>query len=80
MPVARFREEPGSETGRTDKLMYECVIISNSFNKKYKVLYKNFKNIDKVVFGSGAFDQLDHILAEKRNENDQFMVLQNPGR
>ena len=38
-------------------------------------MYKNFKNIDKVVFGAGAFDQLDHILAEKRNENDQFMVF-----
>lgn len=38
-------------------------------------MHKNFKNIDKVVFGAGAFDQLDHILAEKRNENDKFMVF-----
>jgi len=38
-------------------------------------MYKNFKNIDKVVFGQGSFDQLDHILAEKRNEHDQFMVF-----
>ncbi|MGD9328257.1 MAG: iron-containing alcohol dehydrogenase, partial [Cyclobacteriaceae bacterium] len=38
-------------------------------------MHKNFKNIDKVVFGAGAFDQLDHILSEKRNENDKFMVF-----
>ena len=38
-------------------------------------MYKNFKNIDKVVFGPGSFDQLDHILAEKRHEQDQFMVF-----
>jgi len=38
-------------------------------------VYKNFKNIDKIVFGQGAFDQLDHILAEKRHEHDQFMVF-----
>jgi 3-deoxy-alpha-D-manno-octulosonate 8-oxidase len=38
-------------------------------------VYKNFKNIDKVVFGSGAFDQLDDILLEKRNENDEFIVF-----
>ena len=38
-------------------------------------MFKNFKNIDKVVFGPGAFDQLDHILTEKRNDNDQFMVF-----
>lgn len=38
-------------------------------------MFKNFKNIDKVVYGPGAFDQLDHILTEKRNEHDQFMVF-----
>ncbi len=38
-------------------------------------MHKNFKNIDKVVFGEGAFDQLDDILLEKRIENDHFMVF-----
>lgn len=38
-------------------------------------MFKNFKNIDKVVYGRGAFDQLDQILEEKRNENDHFVVF-----
>jgi len=38
-------------------------------------VYKNFKNIDKVVYGRGSFDQLDAILEEKRLENDRFMVF-----
>ena len=38
-------------------------------------MYKNFKNIDKVVYGRGSFDQLDSILEEKRTENDRFMVF-----
>jgi 3-deoxy-alpha-D-manno-octulosonate 8-oxidase len=38
-------------------------------------LFKNFKNIDKVVYGKGAFNQLDSILAEKRTENDRFIVF-----
>lgn len=38
-------------------------------------MHKNFKNIDKVVFGRGSFDILDTILSEKRNENDKFFVF-----
>ena len=38
-------------------------------------MHKNFKNIDKVVFGRGAFDQMDEILSTKRAENDKFMVF-----
>ena len=38
-------------------------------------MYKNFKNIDKVVFGRGAFNQLDSILAGIRKENDKFIVF-----
>jgi 3-deoxy-alpha-D-manno-octulosonate 8-oxidase len=38
-------------------------------------VYKNFKNIDKVVYGRGSFDQLDAILKEKRSANDRFMVF-----
>ena len=38
-------------------------------------MHKNFKNIDKVCYGKGAFDQLDDILAPKRFENEQFMVF-----
>ncbi|HXC05513.1 MAG TPA: iron-containing alcohol dehydrogenase family protein [Bacteroidia bacterium] len=38
-------------------------------------MHKNFKNIDKTVFGRGSFDQLDAILAEKRQDNDKFMLF-----
>ncbi len=38
-------------------------------------MHKNFKNIEKVVFGRGAFDQMDDILQEKRDINDQFVVF-----
>jgi 3-deoxy-alpha-D-manno-octulosonate 8-oxidase len=38
-------------------------------------MHKNFKNIDKVCYGNGAFDQLDDILAPKRVEHDKFMVF-----
>ena len=31
------------------------------------MIHKNFKNIDKVVFGRGSFDNMAGILAEKRN-------------
>lgn len=38
-------------------------------------MFNNFKNIDKVVYGRGSFDQLDAILAEKRSLNEGFMVF-----
>ena len=38
-------------------------------------MHKNFKNIDKVCYGRGAFGQLDDILEPKRAENDHFMVF-----
>ncbi|MFT5877741.1 MAG: 3-deoxy-alpha-D-manno-octulosonate 8-oxidase, partial [Dokdonia sp.] len=38
-------------------------------------MFNNFKNIDKVVYGRGSFDQLDHILSEQRHLNDGFMVF-----
>ena len=38
-------------------------------------MHKNFKNIEKVVFGRGSFSQLESILAEKRNENDRFFLF-----
>ena len=38
-------------------------------------MHKNFKNIEKTVFGRGSFDMMDSILAEKRNENDKFFLF-----
>jgi len=38
-------------------------------------MHRNFKNIDKVCYGKGAFNQLDDILEPKRVENDKFMVF-----
>jgi len=38
-------------------------------------MHKNFKNIEKVVFGRGSFDQMDSILSEKRPENCNFFLF-----
>lgn len=38
-------------------------------------MHKNFKNIDKVVFGRGSFSQMDEILSPIRSENQQFIVF-----
>ena len=38
-------------------------------------MFNNFKNVDKVVYGRGAFDQLDDILSAQRHHNDGFMVF-----
>ncbi len=38
-------------------------------------MHKNFKNIEKVVYGRGAFDEMDAILEGRRPENDHFMVF-----
>jgi 3-deoxy-alpha-D-manno-octulosonate 8-oxidase len=39
------------------------------------MLHKNFKNIEKVVFGRGSFDMLGEIIAPKRMENNRFFVF-----
>jgi 3-deoxy-alpha-D-manno-octulosonate 8-oxidase len=38
-------------------------------------MHKNFKGIEKTVFGRGSFNQLGDILNEKRNDNGQFMLF-----
>jgi 3-deoxy-alpha-D-manno-octulosonate 8-oxidase len=38
-------------------------------------VHKNFKNIEKVVFGRGSFGMLDEIIAEKRQENNRFFLF-----
>jgi len=38
-------------------------------------MHKNFKNIEKVVYGRGAFETMDSILAPVRNENNQYIVF-----
>ena len=37
--------------------------------------HKNFKNIDKVVFGRGSFGMLEEILSPKRTENNKYFVF-----
>jgi len=41
------------------------------------MLHKNFKNIDKVVFGRGSFDNMAGILAEKRNGGFFLFIVDN---
>jgi len=38
-------------------------------------MHKNFKNIEKVVYGRGSFDMMESIIAEKRFENDGFFLF-----
>ncbi len=38
-------------------------------------MHKNFKGIEKTVFGRGSFNQLGDILAERRGDNAKFMVF-----
>ena len=38
-------------------------------------MHKNFKNIDKTVFGRGCFDMLDEIIAPERRNNKGFFLF-----
>ncbi|MDH3345506.1 MAG: iron-containing alcohol dehydrogenase, partial [Desulfobacteraceae bacterium] len=38
-------------------------------------MFRNFKMVSYVVFGRGCFNQLNDILAEKRNTKDSYMVF-----
>lgn len=38
-------------------------------------MYKNIKNIDKIVFGTGSFSQLEDILKPHRIENNKYFVF-----
>lgn len=38
-------------------------------------MHKNFKNIEKTVYGRGSFNQLDEIIEPVRKENDGFFVF-----
>ncbi len=42
---------------------------------KEPTVFKNIKNIDKIVYGIGSFDQLDDIIAPQRKHNDKFFVF-----
>jgi 3-deoxy-alpha-D-manno-octulosonate 8-oxidase len=38
-------------------------------------MHKNFKNIEKTVYGRGSFDMMDSILEPVRKENKQYIVF-----
>ncbi|TAF64021.1 MAG: iron-containing alcohol dehydrogenase [Cytophagales bacterium] len=38
-------------------------------------MFKNFKSVSKTVYGKGSFQQLDSILAERRQSDKDFMVF-----
>ena len=38
-------------------------------------MFRNFKMVSRVVFGRGCFNQLDDILAEKRADDNSFVVF-----
>jgi 3-deoxy-alpha-D-manno-octulosonate 8-oxidase len=37
-------------------------------------MHKNFKGIEKTVYGRGSFNQLGEIVEAQRNQNDKFML------
>ncbi len=39
------------------------------------MMHRNIRNIDKICFGRGAFNQLDDIIKPIRSENDKFFVF-----
>jgi 3-deoxy-alpha-D-manno-octulosonate 8-oxidase len=43
------------------------------FNKKQ--MHNNFKNIEKIVFGRGSFNQMGDIIDPIRERNDKFFVF-----
>src|SRR5688572_7658830 len=38
-------------------------------------MHKNFKNIEKVVYGRGSFDTMESIIEPVRQENDHFFLF-----
>lgn len=38
-------------------------------------MHKNFKNIDRIVYGRGSFNQLSEIIAPIRKENNHYFVF-----
>ena len=38
-------------------------------------MHKNFKGIEKTVYGRGSFNQLGEIVEAQRNQNDKFMLF-----
>ena len=38
-------------------------------------MFRNFKVVPYIIFGRGCFNQLDDILAEKREGSESFMTF-----
>jgi len=38
-------------------------------------MFRNFKTVERIVFGRGCFDQLDEILSEKRTDKESSVVF-----
>lgn len=38
-------------------------------------MHKNFKNIEKIVYGRGSFELMDEILQSKRAENNRYFLF-----
>jgi 3-deoxy-alpha-D-manno-octulosonate 8-oxidase len=56
----------GTKNGRVDRGLMTA---------KDLTMHKNFKNIEKTVYGRGSFDMLDEILSVKRNDHDRFFLF-----
>ena len=54
---------------------------SGTTDNSENMLHKNFKNIEKVTYGRGAFSQLAETVKPVRKENKNYFVChtQSPG-
>jgi 3-deoxy-alpha-D-manno-octulosonate 8-oxidase len=55
-------------------MLSQIVMTSFHYFQKKIIMHKNFKGIEKTVFGRGSFNQLGEIVEAQRNQNDKFML------
>jgi 3-deoxy-alpha-D-manno-octulosonate 8-oxidase len=46
-----------------------------SSSSQQQMQHKNFKNVEKVVYGRGSFSMLEEIIEPRRKDNDEFFVF-----
>src|ERR1700683_2195849 len=60
---------PELQNRAQDQSLSHCSIFQTT------KVHKNFKNIEKIVYGRGSFDMMNEILSAKRNDNDRFILF-----
>jgi len=55
-------------------IYFQKISCKTEMIKIKSMVHKNFKNIDRVVFGRGSFNQLGEIIEPIRKENNRYFV------